>query len=813
MRISTGMIYSSGVDSMQKRTSSLLTLQQQASSGKRILKPSDDPVASARALEVTQAKDINAGQARTRDYAKNSLGIADGQLKAAGDLLVRVKELAIQGGNAVLSAADRKSLATELRARFDELMGLANSTDGAGNYLFGGYQSGVKPFSGSVDNGAAYVGDSGLRSLLVSASRNLPVSGSGNDIFMGVKNGNGVFVTGTQDEKPVIAPPLTLSPGTIADASAWNNVANSGDLELRFWTDPAGDSYYDLVDRPSGNSLYTGTQSNIANQGFAQLLGTPVATPGDEFSRGFATGSAALADPTVITAGVNDQFVIAVDGGSAKTVVLTPGSYSVPGMETQVQADIDAALGANLVTVSFNGANLEIMSNLTGSNSAVTLASPNTYNHPYSSGEQILLSASAAIGPPPVPGFDFGAAVIAAGVPASGDTFSIKRPAPGVIATGAVSVHQPPAIDKGTVSDAVKWTNSANSGNIELRFWTDSANAKGGGANAVYYDLVNADDGKSLFTGANSVPGDAGYSNHAFVAGAPIAISGAGFDFGASVTVTGTPASGDAFTLKNGTDATGNGYFVTAPKMAASYNAGSGIIGAGEVLDEAKWNNPANSRNVEVRFWEDKSKLPPVMNYDLVDLETGKSLFTDAASVAGGPNNSFTHRFAAGDAIRFSGLHVADPADATLFHDDFGIAVTISGTPKSGDAFTVKASSNQSIFDTVGDLALALEAGTPAGTAGNTHLSNRLSAVLTNLALAADSVASARATIGAGLSEVDSLDGVGQSLDLQYQQTLSGLLDLDYAKALTDLVRVDTELKAAQKSFTMISGLSLFSYL
>ncbi|MDX9975193.1 MAG: flagellar hook-associated protein 3, partial [FCB group bacterium] len=113
MRVSTGMIYDSGLASMQNRTSTLLRTQQQLSTGRRILAPSDDPVAAARALEVQQSLAANKAQAETRNNVKSAAGIADAQLQSVTDLLGRVRELTVQAGDAALSAQDRRSIALE----------------------------------------------------------------------------------------------------------------------------------------------------------------------------------------------------------------------------------------------------------------------------------------------------------------------------------------------------------------------------------------------------------------------------------------------------------------------------------------------------------------------------------------------------------------------------------------------------------------------------------------------------------------------------------------------------------------------------
>ena len=66
-----------------------------------------------------------------------------------------------------------------------------------------------------------------------------------------------------------------------------------------------------------------------------------------------------------------------------------------------------------------------------------------------------------------------------------------------------------------------------------------------------------------------------------------------------------------------------------------------------------------------------------------------------------------------------------------------------------------------------------------------------------------------RATLGSRMNELESLGYLNQDLSLQYQQTLSKLQDLDYAKAVTDLTRKQIELEAAQQSFAKVSQLSL----
>ncbi len=444
MRISTGMIFDAGVSSINKQTSSLLHLQQQVASGRRILSPSDDPVAAARALEVTQSQDVTAQFKLNHNNANSALGLEEAQLSSASDLLARIRELAVQGGNTALSHSDRLAITFELRARFDEMVGIANASDGSGQYLFSGFMGSTKPFGGTVDsivsgNEIAYQGDDGQRRLQVSPTRFLEVSDSGNDVFKRVRNGNGYFTTN------------------------------------------------------------------------------------------YAAG-----------------------------------------------------------------------------------------------------------------------------------------------------------------------------------------------------------------------------------------------------------------------------------------NAGTAIIDAGSVTDPAAWNS-LPTKNFSVSFSVDNTVVPPVTYYDIVDTDPtsgtfGNSMLTGAAPVLPPTPGS-------GQRVYHSGQPIVLKSQGAESPFDLGASVLVTGDPAAGDSFSLAPSSSQSIFATIGKLIGALESANTGSNASTAKLSNDIGFALTNLDQATDNILRVRAQIGSRMAEIDSISSVNEDLNLQYQQTLSQLQDLDYAKAISDLTRKQTDLQAAQQSFVRMSQLSLFNYL
>lgn len=314
MRISTNMIFNAGVGSINKQTANLLHLQQQVATGRRIVNPSDDPVAAARVLELTQSSDVVALYASNRDSAQNSLTLQETQLVGIGDLLGRVRELAVQGGNGAMRQEDRKAITAELRARYEELMGYANARDGNGKYLFSGFMGDTRPFSGSVEAGVEYYGDDGQRQLQVSPSRIIETSDSGKEVFMRIRDGNGTFVTGVNVANSGTG---LIDSGTVTNPDLWNAATNSLEYEIRFWVDsdqqlttPAK-TYYDIVDTASGNSVFTDNASDSDPNGggftftreYKGGLAIPLVGPGntDLGSNVIISGVPATGDAFTIT--------------------------------------------------------------------------------------------------------------------------------------------------------------------------------------------------------------------------------------------------------------------------------------------------------------------------------------------------------------------------------------------------------------------------------------------------------------------------------------------------------------------------------
>ena len=182
MRISSNMLYNQNYQANNNTWTALLHTQNQLSTGKRVLTPADDPIAAARALELEQSKSVNNQFSTNIGYATDRLGLMENKLTGVTDILHYMRTKAVQAGDDALGEKELKAMGADMRAQFEQLLALANSQDGMGDYLFSGYKANTKPFTGNV-GGVTYHGDDGTQSIQVSASRYMPVSLPGSDIF------------------------------------------------------------------------------------------------------------------------------------------------------------------------------------------------------------------------------------------------------------------------------------------------------------------------------------------------------------------------------------------------------------------------------------------------------------------------------------------------------------------------------------------------------------------------------------------------------------------------------------------------------
>ncbi len=193
-RVSTLMQYMAGEQLISASQSELLQAQMRVSSGKRIASPSDDPIGAAAgvALRTSMAQldqyKSNQGQAQ---YVLNQ---GENAVAQFSDSLLAVKDKLLAAANGTYSDSQRQMVAADLEGILAQMVGLANTSDGAGGYLFAGARDGAAPFSQSGTT-VSYDGDSTGQRLEVANNRLLQVKFTGDDVFLRMRPGNGTFTT------------------------------------------------------------------------------------------------------------------------------------------------------------------------------------------------------------------------------------------------------------------------------------------------------------------------------------------------------------------------------------------------------------------------------------------------------------------------------------------------------------------------------------------------------------------------------------------------------------------------------------------
>ena len=195
MRISSMQQFHQGVLGITNNQEIVNRSQQQISSGRRILTPADDPIASTRILQLQQDIALREQYAGNLTSAKNHLNHEEVTLGGVVDNLQKIRELTVQAGNGSTTKDDRGFIAAEIEERLKSMVDLLNTRDASNTYIFSGFKGENIPFVERAGGGYSFEGDQGQRSLQVSANASVAVNDSGEGLFVDVPSVNNTFFT------------------------------------------------------------------------------------------------------------------------------------------------------------------------------------------------------------------------------------------------------------------------------------------------------------------------------------------------------------------------------------------------------------------------------------------------------------------------------------------------------------------------------------------------------------------------------------------------------------------------------------------
>jgi flagellar hook-associated protein 3 FlgL len=193
MRVTTAHSYDTTIAQLNKRQAELVEKQERISTGKRVIRASDDPVSAALSEAVQNRLSRVQTDQRAIDSSRTSMQQAESALGEAGDLVQRVRDLIVAGGNATYGDTERLALAKQIQGLREQLFSVANRQDSAGRSLFGGLGGSSTPFVQEFGPGGGQVRFDGQLGQQAATDVRLPQSMDGHAVFMRVPQANGTF--------------------------------------------------------------------------------------------------------------------------------------------------------------------------------------------------------------------------------------------------------------------------------------------------------------------------------------------------------------------------------------------------------------------------------------------------------------------------------------------------------------------------------------------------------------------------------------------------------------------------------------------
>jgi flagellar hook-associated protein 3 FlgL len=351
MQISTANKYQTSLDSLVERQAELSSTQQQMTTGKRVNRASDDPAAAARAERALASERRSVASQRAVDASNNAMALTESALGDVGDLLQSVREALLKAGNGSFTDGERAIQANEIAGLRKELFAVANRSDGAGTYLFGGQGSNQPPFVDAA-GGVQFHGTSGAN--LAASGETLPLTIDGEPTWMQARTGNGVFETSAVTSTGS----AWIDAGSVTDPAAITGASYS----IQFTVASGATTYSVLkggLPTAQTNVAFTAGQAVQVDGMSARIAGQPA--NGDRFDLLPSTSTLSVFD--------------ALDQAVANLRTPNRSATQITQSNSADLSRIDSVLGQTIASRGQVGATLSRIDNVSARLSSVKLAS------------------------------------------------------------------------------------------------------------------------------------------------------------------------------------------------------------------------------------------------------------------------------------------------------------------------------------------------------------------------------------------------------------------------------------------------------
>jgi flagellar hook-associated protein 3 FlgL len=340
MRVTQGLEQAQFLTAMNQLESSISQTQNDISSGQSFTTAAQNPVSAGLVSGYDQALAQSQQYVTNSNSAQTGLNTEDSALTQAQNALQSLRDLALEANNSTESSQDLSAIATQATQIQQTLLSLANTQDGSGNYIFGGYATQTQPFTLTA-TGATYNGDQGQRQVQIAAGETVVEGDNGELVFNQIKTGNGTF--------NVTAAAGNTGTGVVGATTVSDPASYDGGTYSIDFTAP---DTYQVVDSATAAVVTSGTYTAGQTISFSGLQVTLSGQPatGDSFS------VAPSANQSVFTTVQNLVTALQQDGSGSDTATAQLNN-SVNGAINNIDQALDqmqtvqSSVGARLNSI------------------------------------------------------------------------------------------------------------------------------------------------------------------------------------------------------------------------------------------------------------------------------------------------------------------------------------------------------------------------------------------------------------------------------------------------------------------------------
>lgn len=193
-RIATANYFDRNLVNLQQRQAGLDRAQLELSTGKKIIRPSDDPTGANSAIRLRKEIEVSSRYITSQNAGERYNQLSESMTKSMTDNIFRAEQLIQRSINGTMDANSLKAIAGEIQQILNQFEGLANSTNANGDYIFSGFKTQTQTYEKDDFGYPQYKGDDGQREVLVASGFQVKVNDPASKFIENVPSSHASFI-------------------------------------------------------------------------------------------------------------------------------------------------------------------------------------------------------------------------------------------------------------------------------------------------------------------------------------------------------------------------------------------------------------------------------------------------------------------------------------------------------------------------------------------------------------------------------------------------------------------------------------------